>query len=144
MKMSVFRQGQGHPELADHIDCMKLAATMEDSDMVLHAKLNDATRLVGLESGQVVIKQAKEGDEALRFEDLYDTAITQHEFGLMRTQKVRSREELAPEYFELRLGIQPSDQPVRLGLRVKAKGQYDVKALVQRLAREDIEFGAEL
>src|SRR3954471_7685080 len=135
--MSLFRQGEGPPHEADHLDCMKIAATMEDSDMVLHAKLNDATMLVGLETGQVVIKQAKEGDEALRFEDLYDTAISQHEFDLMRKQKVRSREDLAPEHFELRLVLRPTEEPVRLGLRVKAKSQYEVPALVKRLARED-------
>ena len=41
------------------------------------------------------------GDEALRFEDFYDTAISVHEYHKMERQKVLTREELALHLFEL-------------------------------------------
>jgi hypothetical protein len=142
MQMSMFRQGEPLEQI-DHLACMKIAVGKDAINMILHARLHNAAVLVGLQSGQAVIKPYEENDEALRFEDLYDTAISLLDFHRMQQQKVRTREELAPHLYEMEL-LLIQKHPVSIRLRVKTKDQYDVPALIQQLVRENTEFGAEL
>jgi hypothetical protein len=142
MKMSVFRQGGVYEQL-DHLAIIKLAVGKSATAMILHARLHNATILVGLPSGQSVIKPYEENDEASRFEDLYDTAISLHDFTRMQQQKVRSPEDLAPHLYEMEL-LLIQERPISIRLRLKSKNQFDVPAMLQRLVREDIEFGTEL
>lgn len=142
MKMSVFRQGRAYEQI-DHVDLIKQAVGKSATAMILHARLHKATVLVGLQSGQSVLKLYEETDEALRFEDLYDTAISLQDFTKMQQQKVRTREELAPHLYEMEL-LLVMEHPISIRLQLKSKDQHDIPAMVQRLVREDIEFGTEL
>jgi hypothetical protein len=142
MKMSVLRQGLSL-ETIDHIDCMKTAVGKDASDMILHARLHNATVLVGLQSGEAIVKPYQEGDETLRFADLYDSAISLHDFHRMQHQKVRSRDDLAPRLYELEILLM-QERPARVHLRIKAQHQDDVPGKVEQLLRENIEFGRAL
>ena len=125
MKMSVFRQGQV-PEQHDHLDLMKVAVGKDAINMILHARLHKSTVLVGLEVGQAVLKFHEETDADLRFEDLFDTAITLHDFEKMQQQNVRTREELAPHLYEMEVLMVP-DRPVSIRLRIKADNDRDLQ-----------------
>jgi hypothetical protein len=142
MKMSVFRHRQELRHI-DHLECIHLATDDLGSNMILHASHRNATVLVPLEIGLAVIKPAEETDAHTCYEDLYDTAISVHQFEQMFTQKVKSPDDLAPQLFELELFMVQQER-VRVRLRIKAKQQYEIGTLLSRLIREDKEFGKEL
>jgi hypothetical protein len=142
MKMSVYRQG-GRFDTIDHIELMKLTVDEQSAKMIIHARMTDMMILVGLTHGQAVIKLHQPNDEAQSFEDLFDIAVSLHEFSQMEKQNVRRRDDLAPHLYQVTIGL-VQDEPIELRLRVKGKDEHDVKAKVKRLVREDTEFGTEL
>src|SRR5215831_9817156 len=104
MMMSVYRQGEPLQEI-DHLELMKQTVSKDGTAMLMHARLHQAIVLIGLSSGEAIIKPVGEDDYAHRFETLYDTAITLSDWKRMTSQKVKSRDDLAPHLFEMELHL---------------------------------------
>jgi hypothetical protein len=138
MLMSVFRQGQPTLQI-DHLVAIREAVDPDHAGMVLHAWTQNATVLIGLRSGEAIIKPAADGDEQLSFEALYDTCISLSQWKQMKAQRVVKPEDLAPHLYELDVLLEQA-RPVRVRLRIKAKTTTEVSQLLNRLVREDKEF----
>jgi hypothetical protein len=143
MIMSVYRHGQGKPMPVEHHILMRMGIDKDNSAMVLNAAMQAAVTLVGLNTGEVIIKPAAEGDDDLSFELLYDQAITLVDWKRMSEQKVMTPEDLAPHLYQIVMELNMGG-PLRLRLNVKAKTTTEVMEIVNRLIREDKEFQEKL
>jgi hypothetical protein len=131
MMMSVYRQGRTRSQL-DHLACIDMAATAEDSDLITFALLNAKPTIVGLEGGTAVIKPLEAGDEAFTFETLYDTAVSAHDFDRLKRHQVRSPDELKPRLYELVI-VANIDFCPQVRVRLKAKDEHDARIRLRKL-----------
>jgi hypothetical protein len=138
MMMSVFHQG-GRTRQLDHLACIDIAVDTEAAEMILFAVLNNRSILVGLEDGEAIIKPLEAGDTSLSFEILYDSCISLREYRKMMELKLKSPSEFPPALYETEIVAQIGFAP-RVRLRLRAKDDVAVRALLLRLINEDLVF----
>jgi len=131
MRMSVFRQGRTRSEL-DHLACMDMAASAVDLDLITFCFINGKPVIAGLEGATAVIKPLEAGDEALSFETLYDTAVSQHDFDRLKRHQVQSPDELKPRLYEFVI-VANIDFCPQVRVRLKAKDEHDAHIRLRKL-----------
>jgi hypothetical protein len=136
--MTVYHQAQP-PQQIDHLVLMRNAVDNEAVAMILFVRQHGKPTLVGLESGQAIVKPQEAGDDGLSFEGLYDTAISIREYRAMMQHKVTSVADLPPSIFEMLVGLETPTIP-KVKLRLKAKDEHDIRKRLPALINESREF----
>jgi hypothetical protein len=135
MMMTVLRQGQPTKQL-DHLACVDIAIDSEAAEMILHANNQQTAVLVGTELGEVIIKPAEASDATVRFEDLYDTAVSIREYRKMVRLRLSSTEQFPPIPFEAEILMSEINFVPRVRIRFQAKSEQTARAALNALVNK--------
>ena len=135
MKLSIYRQRAPRSEL-DHGACIRGATTEADVDLVGLALDTDKPTLIGLDGQNTIIKTVAEGDDALTFEDLYDTCLTLGDLRNMKRAGVKSPDEVPSSRFRVALTFRLACD-IDVALELTAANHGDVRKQLRDLIDGD-------